>query len=345
MLSRVTTMEREWLRMRTCNDPRFGPRAWLAVATTTLVALTLGAAGPAHATFPGRNGKVAYVDSPRSTGNGDGRPQVFTMQKDGTHQQQVTFGGMNDNPAWAPHGHRILFRHWRHDGRTALKVMDAHGRHQRRVVGSRQGGFIISASWAPGGGRFVFVWQRRRAVDLYIYSFKSRKVTRVHADDGASRGPLEVAWSPDGSSIMFSAVVKTSQTAEVTTDLFTIHPDGTGLHQITATPNVFEDRPDWSPDGQRVVYDALGTGACEEYLVVSRPDGSEPNTIRAGCLISRPSWSPNGRRIMAYAVRNRGAGLWTMSPTGAHPHFIGAGGDADWQPVPNVPTAQPRRTK
>jgi hypothetical protein len=50
------------------------------------------------------------------------------------------------------------------------------------------------------------------------------------------------SWSPDGTWIVFSIEYAD---AEVGWDLYRIRPDGTGLTQLTATPTLLEQNPDW----------------------------------------------------------------------------------------------------
>jgi Tol biopolymer transport system component len=304
-------------------------------------ALALSGMGAAQAAFPGHNGKIVYVETVFPSGIlDDGRNEVFLVQPDGTGRRQLTYKGENDNPAWAPRGHRILYRH---SGRhaDALMVMDAHGHHKHRLVG----GFTEGAAWAPGGGRIVFARysSARHVQDLYIYAFATGRISRLHVDGGGNRIPAGPAWSPDGKTIAFSATGKGSTdpadpSAFPPVDLFTVHPDGTSLTQITATPQALEERPNWSPDSQRLVYQVFDlSGFCEEYLAVSGADGTNPRRVRAGCRASAPAWSPNGRRLVADLGKVRRAGVWTLAVDGSRQRYVTNGVSADWQPLTTAP--------
>jgi len=311
-------------------------------------ALALTGAGPAQAAFPGHNGKIVYVDTVFPSGVlDDGRNEVFLVKPNGTGRRQLTFNGENDNPAWAPRGHRILYRHSSRHG-AALMVMDAHGHHKQRLVG----GFTEGAAWAPGGGRIVFARYSKvqHVQDLFIYTLASGHITRLNVDAGGSRIPADPAWSPDGKTIAFSATDKGSAdpadpSGFPPVDLFTVHPDGTGLTQFTATPQALEERPNWSPDSRRLVYQAFDlSGSCEENLTVSQVDGTtNPRRVHAGCKAMWPAWSPNGRRLVAYLGKVRRPGLWTMAPDGSRQRYIARGGFmADWQPLTTAPGAGAR---
>ncbi|MEK6631500.1 MAG: hypothetical protein AABY89_12270, partial [Acidobacteriota bacterium] len=60
----------------------------------------------------------------------------------------------------------------------------------------------------------------------------------------------EVTVSPDGQWILFARQV------EGKLDLYRMRPDGTGLFQITNTPDLQEGGAQWMPDGKRIIYRA-----------------------------------------------------------------------------------------
>jgi Tol biopolymer transport system component len=57
------------------------------------------------------------------------------------------------------------------------------------------------------------------------------------------------SWSPDGSQIVFAA-----DNGSNNFDLWIISADGTGVKQLTNTPDINEFSPAWSPDGSRIAY-------------------------------------------------------------------------------------------
>ena len=90
---------------------------------------------PAHATFPGANGKIAFARS----GN------IYTVNPDGSDEQAITSGSSNFflHPAWSPDGKQIAFgdftRLWiaNADGSNAHSILTSGG--QERISGRRTG--------------------------------------------------------------------------------------------------------------------------------------------------------------------------------------------------------------
>jgi Tol biopolymer transport system component len=196
----------------------------------------------------------------------DDRKGLYTRRSsDGGDILRLTDAGVRYdfpmNPGgYSPDGSRILFFRpstraegdgepmdlfvVRVDG-TALQKLDPPG----TTTGLVEGG--IAASWSPGG--------RRVAVVLSSGSFWSddaRAVSIVDTDGEnveriTPRGDILCAqWSPDGRWIAFDSSDGGPH------DLYVVHPDGTGLVQITSSDDdsLFSFGPVWSPDSTKLLF-------------------------------------------------------------------------------------------
>ena len=92
-------------------------------------------------------------------------------------------------------------------------------------------------------------------------------------------------WSPDGRRIASAtnADVPNSQ-------VFTIRPDGTGIHMITTGPSDFW--PSYSPDGRQIVFSRILAGQATSDLWVMNADGTNPHAIThtPNVIESIPDW-------------------------------------------------------
>jgi Tol biopolymer transport system component len=119
-----------------------------------------------------------------------------------------------------------------------------------------------------------------------------------------SRGDADPAWSPSGSTIVFARG----------NSLYAIEADGSALTKLAAVAGAV-GHPDWAPDGTRIVFDGLD----EIYAV--KADGSQLELLHsggsAGSGPATPSWSPDGRDILFF---NNGftAEVWVMKRNGSH---------------------------
>ena len=75
-----------------------------------------------------------------------------------------------------------------------------------------------------------------------------RRLTRDADED------LSPAWSPDGSRIAFQS----NRTGN--NEIYVMHADGSGVTNITNTPDAGEFDPEWSPDGSKIAFAATVVG-------------------------------------------------------------------------------------
>ncbi|MGH9557776.1 MAG: TolB family protein, partial [Bryobacteraceae bacterium] len=144
-------------------------------------------------------------------------------------------------------------------------------------------------------------------------------------------------WSPKGDWIAFGiggAFQGFMGTGKVISTIALIHPDGSGLKELT-----HGDRndafPSWSPDGKRLVFrttDKDGKG-----LRIVDVETGEIKMLTDGHTDNFPDWSPNGdwiaftsnredRDYEIYKIRVDGTGLTRLT------HLPGNDGHSTWSP-------------
>ena len=98
-------------------------------AITTLGVLVIG--GPAHATFPARNGLIAFA------GDKGSGAEIYTMKADGTGLRRLThLHGNASTPDWSPDGTRIVFYLEGDRTRSGIYIMSADGSDLHQVTTS-----------------------------------------------------------------------------------------------------------------------------------------------------------------------------------------------------------------
>src|SRR6266508_5252056 len=103
---------------------------WTVAASAVLAtALAMLPAGPAHAAFPGSNGRIAF-----ESGRTD-ELDIYTAKPDGSDLKRMTSGLAEDHrPRWAPDGSQIVFWRGIGDGPGDIWIMDADGSNKQQLT-------------------------------------------------------------------------------------------------------------------------------------------------------------------------------------------------------------------
>jgi TolB protein len=113
-------------------------------------------------------------------------------------------------------------------------------------------------------------------------------------------GPASIAWSPDGTELVFAMQGSLWRAKSV---------PGTGgatdVEQLTT--GAYDYQPDWSPDGRYVVYSSYRHDAMELWVLDLTTMDAQP-VVADGAVNVEPRWSPDGRKI-AY-VSSAFEGRW-----------------------------------
>ena len=107
--------------------------------------------------------------------------------------------------------------------------------------------------------------------------------------------------------IVFSATPRGAQTSQ----LFRIHPSGTGLKQLT-TGTLSSIAPAFSPDGKKIAFARTGVG-----ILTVNSDGTGLRRLTTNGRDSYPAWSPDGKSVAFVRPDSNGWNVHVMSSSGA----------------------------
>lgn len=162
------------------------------------------------------------------------RNDIHVMNADGTDPLNITRDTAEYEiaPAWSPDSRRILFLGYSSDEAANYYSVNADGSGRTTITddSTAKG----RATWSPDGSRIAFEgYDQSQGWDLYLMDTDGSDRVRLTDLPGSEWTP---SWSPDGSRIAFSYL----DHATGHFDLYTMHPDGTGLKNVSNTADVSE---------------------------------------------------------------------------------------------------------
>ena len=230
------------------------------------VVLLLLATGTAHATFPGRNGLIAFQ------ARTDIGIQIFTVRPNGRDLRQITLvDGDGVAPDWSPDGRQIIFEIDRPTAPVcSIAIMNADGSSMFELTPPNANVCENDPSFTPDGSRIVFDRFDPVANDEAFWSMD------LSGGDRQRIGPccFDPNVSPSGKRLSFL----TNNGQPGGTALFTSRIDGSDLFQVTPFSFDVAVKQDWAPDGRHLVFTQNGDvpiPGVSANVATIRPDGTD----------------------------------------------------------------------
>lgn len=282
--------------------------------------LALAAAAPASATYPGRDGRIAFfahafcpryteADDPCNALAFSALLAISPFDRDTVQLARCpgpTCAGLPAGaPTYSPDG-RLCAVIGSRTAPAQVVVLHADGSEAQRIDVPATA--LDGVDWLPDGRLVAYAAPERDGARGKVF---------VIGADGVAR---EVSWRPKGArawsargsvAISHARGIYVRKRASEVAHL--VLPNGTRFTYAL---------PDWSPDGRRLVVVRSDTTTSLQTIVTVSADGSDRRVVvRAtgpGCAFGDVVWSPSGRRI-AYTVGCYDSGaIYMVSTDGAH---------------------------
>lgn len=167
-----------------------------------------------------------------------------------------------NEPAWSRDGRSIAYQRHADDGSgetSQVEVLDLDTAEVRVVYRTGTDRGVFAPRWSPDGDSLVFeqvvltdgqfAGVSLEVLDLAEPTAATRTI--VPADRYANNSD----WSPTGDLIVFSAPGRGGEPGGARSDLWVVHPDGSGLNQLTdvASGGGMAVQPTFTPHGDAIV--------------------------------------------------------------------------------------------
>ncbi len=241
--------------------------------------------------------KIIYTRDPAGSGKDTswqfgGFIHDITTGKDTCIWPNVKFDGFS----WSPDGQKVALTQ-----NAQVWVYDFANGSKRQITHQNRN---FSVSWSPCGDKLIFFY-RTSTGGLFVYDFAVDSITHVPGRNEAASGD----WMPDCSTLVLmdscgpkvcdlfgynlytdslwiidrtpgykgDLAVSPDGKAVVFTSQYQLWKVGTSGDEAMQLTTEGGGHPDWSPDGQWIVYTKVNFW--NGYLWLMRPDGSEKHQI------------------------------------------------------------------
>jgi len=268
-----------------------------------------------------------------------GSTQIFTMDSDGSKQQQLTHLVIPERPGdrgplWSPDKERIAFVAALEEHRRDLLVISSDGAELDTLVhGSKDAGL---GDWSPDGNQIVYpatppFWMPPPLFDIFIIN-----------SDGS--GDMELV---PGEQPRFCGSGKVAYT--LGENIYIINTDGSGEEQLT--DSMIGDQqpssyylPVSSPDAGKIAFGVNFPIRCPHYaLGMMNSDGSDDTLLvfeLGRHRLKEIEFSPDGQRVLFLPGGETNSEIFVINVDGSGLESLTGGiacgdGGASWSPDGN----------
>jgi TolB protein len=232
--------------------------------------------------------------------------EVFVADADGGNARALSPDpGWDANASFSMDGRWIVFTSNRQGSADIFRV-HPDGRELERLTDDPA--FDDQAALSPDGRQLAFVSTRTGHAEIWLLDLGTKALKNL---TGRSGGSFRPAWSPDGTWIAFSSdresphpVRPGSFESIQSTEIYVMHPDGTGTRKVTRT-GTFAGSPSFSSDGLQLV--------CYQADLSAVIDISDPRRLRAATKILRIDLATLQDKVIAEGAGEKWSPRWLAS--------------------------------
>ena len=238
---------------------------------------------------------------------------LWRQKIDSTTALQLTDGpGYDYQPDWSPDGKNVVYVSYQKDA-VELWLLDAASGKTMQLTSS--GAVNVEPRWSPDGTRIAFVsTSYNKRFHIFRADVREGKLEDIVRLTGETKSPLpryyysaydmEISplWTRDGQEILF---VSNRGHIHGTGGFWRMRAEpGAAAREIHYEETNWRARPDFSPDGSRMVYSSY-LGRQWHQLWVMPANGGDAFPISYGDWDeTNVRWSPDGKRLAAISNKD-----------------------------------------
>lgn len=262
----------------------------------------------------------------------DGREVVYSMggslwrqAVDSSTATQLTDGpGYDYQPDWSPDGRRIVYCTYAHDA-LELWLLDLPSGTRHALTNG--GAVNVEPRWSPDGKRIAWVsTSYHKRFHIFAANVAGDHLEGAERLTGETRSPLpryyysafdtEISpvWTRDGKEILF---VSNRGHIYGTGGFWRMAArPGATAREIHYEETSWKARPDFSPDGSRLVYSSYLGGSWQQLWVLPANGGDAFPLSYGDWDNTNVRWSPGGKQLAFISNRHGNTELWLATMPG-----------------------------
>jgi Tol biopolymer transport system component len=221
--------------------------------------------------------------------------ELHRISVDGSGSVPLKLDNFFWTPSWSPDGTKIAYVQDDGDGFSSeIYVMNADGTDDRRICCGSGADlqFDQSPTWSPDGKLIAWAASRSSDADRGIWKIDVATGNKVQLTDQDDAGP---DWGPDGR-IVFGRF--TDPNSDYPWDLYVMDAGGGNQVLLRAAVSRGTPAPQWSPDGQAILFSASADPSGPTKLWSISPNGGAPVQKTGETREAAAGWSPDGSQIV-----------------------------------------------
>lgn len=223
-------------------------------------------------------------------------------------------------PAWSPSGARIAFWGMNEGGQRDVWTISRDGNAPMPVTDHAS--IDWNPVWSPDGKYLYFISDRHGSMNLWRVALDENSGKILGEPENIVTPSVysrNLSFSRDGKQFIY---VQSENYANLMRADFDPRGEKASEKHFEITPGaVVATNPDISPDGEWIVFDAIGDK--QEDLFVIRRDGTNLRQLTGDIYKDRvPHWSPDGKRIAFFSDKTGKYEGWTINADGSEPQKV-----------------------